>query len=32
LIGKPGHKGGFVNFNRLFIDVQHRLLDDKTAS
>jgi hypothetical protein len=31
LIGKPGHKGGFVNFNRLFIDVQNRLLYDKTA-
>ena len=31
LIGKPGHKGGFVNFNRLFIDIQNRLLYDKTA-
>jgi len=31
LIGKPGHKGGFVNFNRLFIDIRNRLLGDKTA-
>ena len=31
LIGKPGHKGGFVSFNRLFIDVRNRLLYDKTA-
>jgi hypothetical protein len=31
LIGKPGHKGGFVNFKRLCVDIRHRLLDDKTA-
>jgi len=31
LIGKPGHKGGFVNINRLFIDIRNRLLSDKTA-
>jgi len=31
LIGKPGYKGGFVNFNRLFIDIQNRLLYDNTA-
>jgi hypothetical protein len=31
LIGKPGHKGGFVNINRLFIDIRNRLLGDKTS-
>ena len=31
LIGKPGHKGGNVNFDRLRTDVQNRLLGDKAA-
>lgn len=31
LIGKPGHKGGNVNFERLFTDLRARLLSDKTA-
>jgi len=31
LIGKPGHKGGFVNLNRLFVDIRNRLLGDKTS-
>jgi len=31
LIGKPGHKGGFVNLNRLFVDIRNRLLSDKTS-
>jgi hypothetical protein len=31
LLGRPGHKGGFVNINRLFIDIRNRLLGDKTA-
>jgi hypothetical protein len=31
LIGKPGHKGGNVRFDRLRIDVRNRLLGDKTA-
>ncbi|MBY0545001.1 MAG: DUF4276 family protein [Gammaproteobacteria bacterium] len=30
LIGKPGHKGGNVKFERLLIDIQNRL-NDKTA-
>lgn len=28
LIGKPGHKGGLVNFNRLLVDIRNRLLGD----
>ncbi len=31
LIGKPGHKGGYFKFERLFIDVRARLLGDKTS-
>ena len=31
LIGKPGHKGGRVNFDRLFTDARNRLLGDQTA-
>ena len=31
LIGKPGHKGGFVKVGRLFIVIRNRLLGDKTA-
>ncbi len=31
LIGKPGHKGGNFKFERLFTDVQARLLGDKTS-
>lgn len=31
LIGKPGHKGGNIKFDRLFIDVRERLLNDKTS-
>ncbi len=31
LIGKPGHKGGYVNINRLFVDIRLRLLGDKTS-
>ena len=31
LIGKPGHKGGYVNLNRLFVDIRNRLLRDKTS-
>src|SRR3990172_5156958 len=31
LIGKPGHKGGNVRFDRLRIDVRNLLLHDKTA-
>ncbi len=31
LIGKPGHKGGNVKFERLFTDIRNRLLSDKTA-
>ena len=31
LIGKPGHKGGYVNIDRLFIDIRNRLLGDKSA-
>ena len=30
-IGKPGHKGGNIQFERLFIDVQNRLLGDESA-
>lgn len=28
LLGKPGHKGGFVNFERILADVRLRLLND----
>ncbi|NUN14483.1 MAG: DUF4276 family protein [Myxococcales bacterium] len=31
LIGKPGHKGGNVKFERLLADVRRRLLDDKKS-
>ena len=31
LVGKPGQKGGFVNLNRLFVDIRNRLLGDKTS-
>lgn len=31
LIGKTGHKGGNVNFDRLLTDVRNRLLGDPTA-
>ena len=31
LIGKPGHKGGNVKFERLLVDVRARLLNDRTA-
>ncbi|MGB7341363.1 MAG: DUF4276 family protein [Phototrophicaceae bacterium] len=31
LIGKPGHKGGAVNIQRLVTDVRLRLLSDKTS-
>ena len=31
LIGKPGHKGGNVKFERLLIDVRARLLGDTSA-
>lgn len=31
LIGKPGHKGGNVKFDRLFTDVRNRLLGDTSA-
>jgi hypothetical protein len=31
LIGKPGHKGGNVNFDWLFIDVRNTLKEDKSV-
>lgn len=31
LIGKPGHKGGNIKFDRLFPDIRNRLLGDSTA-
>lgn len=31
LIGKPGHKGGVVKFERLLIDIRNRLRGDPTA-
>lgn len=31
LVGKPGHKGGNVKFERLQADVKNRLLGDRTA-
>jgi len=31
LIGKPGHKGGRVGFERVLTDVRNRLLDEKKA-
>ena len=31
LIGKPGHKGGNIKFDRLFPDLRNRLLGDRTA-
>ncbi|HAT4416760.1 TPA: DUF4276 family protein [Legionella pneumophila subsp. pneumophila] len=30
-IGKPGHKGGNVNYNRLLFDVKNRVLSDKNC-
>lgn len=31
LVGKPGHKGGNFQFQRLLTDVRNRLLGDRTA-
>jgi hypothetical protein len=31
LIGKPGHKGGKISFEKLFLDVRKRLLSDPSA-
>lgn len=31
LLGKPRHKGGNVNFNRVFFDIRQRLLSDDSA-
>ena len=31
LIGKPGHKGGNVKFDRLFTDIRNRLMGDRSA-
>jgi len=31
LIGRPGHKGGNVRFERLFLDIRNRLLSDSSA-
>jgi hypothetical protein len=31
LVGKPGHKGGNIRFERLFLDIRHRLLSDPTG-
>ncbi len=31
LVGKPGHKGGNVSFERIFKDVRLRLLGDRSA-
>lgn len=31
LVGKPGHKGGNIKFERLHADVKNRLLGDRTA-
>lgn len=31
LIGKPGHKGGNIKFDRLFPDIRNRLLGDPSA-
>ena len=31
LVGKPGHKGGNIKFDRLLKDVELRLLGDRTA-
>lgn len=31
LIGKPGHKGGYVTFDRLLVDIRTRLLSDRTS-
>lgn len=31
LIGRPGHKGGNVKFDRLFYDIKNRLLSEKDA-
>lgn len=31
LVGKPGHKGGNVNWDRLFVDIRNFLRSDKAA-
>lgn len=31
LIGRPGHKGGNVNYDRLFTDVRNRLMGDQNC-
>lgn len=31
LIGKPGHKGGNLRFERLYKDIRNKLLGDRTA-
>lgn len=31
LVGKPGHKGGYFKFDRLYSDVRNRLLGDTSA-
>ena len=31
LVGKPGHKGGNIKFERLFFDIRNRLLSDPTG-
>lgn len=31
IVGKPGHKGGNVKFERLFTDIRHFLLNNTTA-
>jgi hypothetical protein len=31
LIGIPGHKGGTIKYDRLFLDARNRLLGDKTS-
>lgn len=31
LIGKPGHKGGAVNADRMITDCRLRLLEDRTS-
>lgn len=31
LVGKPGHKGGYFKFDRMFSDVRNRLLGDTGA-
>lgn len=31
LVGRPGHKGGNFKFGRLYVDIEKRLLGDKTS-